>query len=348
LNDPDPGTAAARQPPPQATLLEMWSAYLTSSALFVVAELGVADRMADGPRSAPELATATGSHPEALGRVLRMLASRGVFSCDGSGRFGLTPLSECLRSAVAGSVRDVVRMNGEMHWRAVGSLLHAVTAGEPAFDHVAGSSIWKYFAAHPDDGERFDRGMANLASFENDAIARVYDFTPFHVVADIGGGRGGFIAAVLSAHPALCGVLLDEAHVVSQPTELERFGVMDRCRIVAASFLDTVPEGCDLYVFKRVLDGFEDEQAARFLRRFRDALPAHGRILGINGVAPSGSALSRRDAGVLGMDMVMLASGPGRVRTAEQFEQVFRAAGLRLDRVLATRTMLSIVEGVPT
>ena len=136
-----------------------------------------------------------------------MLASRGVFAEEEPGRFRLTALSECLRRGIAGSLHDAICMHGEMHWRAVGSLLHSVMTREPAFDHVAGSPAWEYLASHPDDGERFARGMANISSFENGAIARAYDFSPFHVVIDVGGGSGGFIAEVLRANPGLRGLL---------------------------------------------------------------------------------------------------------------------------------------------
>src|SRR5215831_9005171 len=243
-----------KRPSPQSVILEMWSGYVVSRALYVVAELGVADQLADRPKTAAELAAASGANEHALHRVLRMLASRGVFA-EESDSFGLTALSECLRSGTAGSLRDTIRMYGEMHWRAVGNLLHSVMSGEPAFDKVAGSPVWEHLASHPDEGERFARGMANVSSFENQVIARAYDFSAFHVVIDLGGGRGGFIAEVLRANPGLRGVLYDEPHIVSQPTDLRESGVADRCQVVPGNFFESVPAGGDVYVLKRVLDG---------------------------------------------------------------------------------------------
>lgn len=145
--------------PPQAVILEMWSGYVFSRALHVVAERAIADHLADRPKTAAELAGDTGANEEALHRVLQMLASRSVFAEEESGRFGLTPLSECLRSGAVGSVRDTIRMYGEMHWSAMGNLLHSVMTGEPAFDEVAGSPVWEYLRSHPDDDERFARVM---------------------------------------------------------------------------------------------------------------------------------------------------------------------------------------------
>lgn len=339
---PDTGTGRDK-PPPQAVLLEMWSGYLVSRGLSVVAELAIADHLAEGPKTAGELATATSANRDALHRVLRMLASRGVFAEEGPDRFRLTPLSECLRRGVAGSLRDAICMYGEMHWRAVGDMLHSVMTGEPAFDHVA----WEYLASHSDDGERFARGMANISSFENEAIARAYDFSPFRLVIDVGGGRGGFIAEVLKANPKLRGLLYDEPHVANQPTDLQESGVADRCQIVAGNFFESVPTGCDVYVLKRVLDGWDDDHALRILRACRQAMPAHGRLLSINAVVAHAGGYTRKDAAILTMDMVMLAGSRGRERTQDEFRELYREAGFAVSRVMPTRSLLSIVEGVP-
>ena len=337
----------AKQPPPQAVLLEMWSGYVVSRALHVVAELAIADHLAERPKTDAELAAATGANRDALHRVLRMLAARGVFAEEESGRFGLTPLSECLRSGVPGSVRDAIRMYGDMHWRATGSLLHSVVTGEPAFDEAAGSRVWEYLASHPDDGERFARGMASFSALENAVIVAAYDFSPFRVVIDVGGGRGGFIAEILRAHPALRGILFDEPHVVSAPADLGESGLTDRCQIVAGSFFDSLPAGCDAYVLKRVLDGWDDDHVLRILRVCRLAIPSHGRLLSVHALAPRSGPYSRRDAAILTMDLGMLVGGRGRERTEDQFRDLCHGAGFRVHRVIPTRSLLSIVEGVP-
>ena len=336
-----------KQPPPQAVILEMWSGYVVSRALYVVAELGIADHLADRPKTAAELAAVSGAKEDALHRVLQMLASRGVFAEEESDRFGLTPLSECLRSDTAGSVRDTIRMYGEMHWRAAGNLLYSVMTGEPAFDEVAGSPVWEYLASHPEEGERFARGMANVSSFENHVIARAYDFSPFHVVIDLGGGRGGFIAEVLRANPGLRGILYDEPHVVSRPTDLQESGVVNRCQIVAGNFFDSVPVGADVYVLKRVLDGWDDDHALRILRLCRQAIPSHGRLLTIHALVPPGGPYSRKDVAILTTDMGMLVGGRGRERTEGEFRDLYTKAGFSLNRVIPTRSLLSIAEGVP-
>jgi hypothetical protein len=340
-------TGVTKQPAPQAVILEMWSGYVVSRALYVVAELAIADHLVDRPKTAAEVAAATGANEDALHRLLHMLTSRGVFAEEESSRFGLTPLSECLRSGTVGSVRDAIRMYGEMHWRAVGNLLHSVMTGEPAFDEVAGSPVWEYLASHPDDGERFARGMANVSSLENQVIARAYDFSPFRVVIDLGGGRGGFIAEVLRANPGLRGVLYDEPHVVSRPTDLQESGVANRCQIVPGNFFESVPAGCDVYMLKRVLDGWDDDHALRILRLCREAIPSHGRLLSIHALLPQTAPYSRKDVAILTTDMGMLVGGRGRERTESQFRDLYLESGFSLNRVIPTRSLLSIVEGVP-
>jgi len=340
-------TGLTKQPLPQAVLLEMWSGYVVSRALSVVAELAIADHLAERPKTDAELAAATGADEDALRRVLRMLAARGVFSEEEPGRFALTPLSECLRSGVPGSVRDAIRMYGDMHWRAIGGLLHSVMTGQPAFDEVAGARVWEYLASHPDDGERFARGMANFSSLENEVIVAAYDFSQFRVVIDVGGGCGGFIAEVLRANPALRGVLLDEPQVVSRPTDLQESGVADRCQIVPGNFFDSLPGGCDAYVLKRVLDGWDDDDVLRILRVCRQAIPLHGRLLGIHPLVPRAGPYSRKDVAILTMDIGMLVGGRGRERTEDQIRDLCRKAGFSVNRVIPTRSLLSIVEGVP-
>jgi hypothetical protein len=328
-------------------LLEMWSGYVVSRALYVVAELAIADHLADGPKTAAELAAATRANQGALRRLLQMLAARGVFAEEEPGRFRLTPLSACLRSGTAGSVRDTIRMYGDMHWRSIGSLLHSVMTGEPAFEEVAGSPVWEYLAGHPDEGERFARGMANVSSLENEVIARAYDFSAFRVVIDVGGGRGGFVAEVLRANPGLRGVLYDGPDVVDRPTDLLESGVADRCQIVAGNFFESVPGGCEVYMLKRVLDGWDDDDALRILRRCRQAIPSHGRLLNIHALVPNAGPYSRKDVAILTIDIGMLVGGRGRERTEEEFRNLYRKAGFHLNRVIPTRSLLSIIEGVP-
>jgi len=238
--------------PPQMVLVQMFTGYLLSRALHAVAELGVADLLGAGPKSAQELAAATGTHTDSLARLLRMLAAHGVFAEDDRGEFALTPLGHPLQSGVPGSLRDALRMIDDMSWNAAGNLLYSISTGNPAFDHVAGTDFFSYHDHDPEVNERFARGMANGAEMENAAIAGAYDFSRFKCIMDVGGGRGGFLAAVLTAHPQLRGMLYDRPEVVNNATYLHAADVLTRCPTQGGDFFGSIPAGGDAYVFKRV------------------------------------------------------------------------------------------------
>ncbi len=334
----------SKELPPQGVILQMmWAGLLLSRALHVVAELNIADLLVASPRSPFDLATATGANADALRRLLRMLASHGIFAEDEHGRFALTALAEVLRSDVPGSIRDAVRMVDDGYWHTVGHLLDSVMTGQPAFEPVLGAPAFAYRARHPEVNERFARGMANVSALENTAIARAYDFPPDTRVIDVGGGKGGFMAEVLKANPNVTGILCDEEHVVADPTYLTAAGVADRCEVVGGNFFDAVPSGADVYILKRVLHDWDDESAQRILRVCRNAMPTDGRLLGIDAVVPPGNTAHwSKDS-----DMLMLVETGGRERTEAEFRDLYHRSGFTLTRVIPTRTALSIVEGIP-
>ena len=324
-------------------MLTMSFGGITAQAVGVAAQLGVVDHLASGPRTAAELAVATGTHAPSLYRLLRALASLDVLVEDTEGRFSSTPLGDTLRSGVAGSVRrPVVMATVPTMTLAAAEMLHTVQTGEPAFDHVFGAPFFEYLTAHPEDGATFNGGMAAFSELENPAIAAAYEFPAGARVVDVGGGRGGFIAAVLRAHPGVRGVLYDLPDVVSDAGYLAAAGVADRCEIIGGSFFESVPGAADVYVVKRILHDWADDGCVQILANIRRALPAGGRVLAIDAVlAPRGSSDMNKVS-----DLVMMIVCPGRERTEQEFRDLFAAAGLRLTRVVPTPSSLSIVEGV--
>jgi hypothetical protein len=329
--------------PPQMVLMQMWSGYLLSRALHVVAELGVADLLGAGPKSAQELAAATGTHADALARLLRMLAAHGVFAEDDRGGFALTPLAQPLQSGVPGSIRDTVRLFDDMSWNAVGHLLYSIATGHPAFDHVAGTDFFSYHDQHPDVNDRFARGMANAAELENAGIAGAYDFSQFKCIVDVGGGRGGFLAAVLTAYPQVRGLLYDRPAVVANPTYLHAAGVSTRCPTQGGNFFEAIPAGGDAYVFKRVLHDWDDARCVALLRLCRAVMPPGGRVLVIDAVVPARNPVPM----ITDLDIFMLVLVGGRHRSAQEFGALFHQAGFRLTRVVPTPSLFSVVEGEP-
>ncbi|MFQ5899851.1 MAG: methyltransferase [Candidatus Methylomirabilia bacterium] len=326
---------------PQEVILSMAFGYLPSRAIFVAAELGIADLLRRGAKSIEELAVATGTYTDSLYRLLRMLASHGIFAEDEQGRFHVTPLAAALESGVPGSVRDAVRMVDGPTWNSCGNLLHAVKSGTPAFDAAFGMGFFDYLAMHPEASARFDASMANFSEGENSIIAAAYDFNRFKQIVDVGGGRGGFIAEVLKAHPSPTGILYDRPEVVVEPTYPRAAGVIERCKVIGGNFWESVPRGGDAYILKRILHDWRDDQAIAILRLCRDAMSDHGRVLTIDAVIPPGNeAHPSKDS-----DIFMMAMVPGRERSETEFRALYQNAGLKLTNIVPTRSALCIVEG---
>lgn len=326
-------------------MLGLLNAFLTVQALHVVAALGIADLLANGPRTVDDLAAATGAHPPSLYRLLRMLTGAGVFSEAADGRFALTPLAGTLRSEGPDSVRDwALYVGAQETWEAWGRLRETVLTGEPGFVLAHGMPTYEYLARHPQLGDPFDRWMTRQSDLHNAAIVAAYDFSPFRAVADIGGGQGSTLAAIVRVNPSLRGILLDQPQVVAHHAPLVDAEVTDRCEIVGGDMLHGVPGGADAYLIKRVLMIWDDEPAIRVLRHCAEALPKDGKVLVVEMVLPPGNDPSPAKSFDL---LMLLANRGGRVRTEAQFRNLFAAAGLRLARVIPTASPNSILEGVP-
>jgi hypothetical protein len=259
---------------PRDTLWRMTTAYQVSQAIHVAATLGIADLLEPGPKRADELAEATGTHESALYRILRALASVGVFTEETDGRSGLTPLAEHLRTDAPGSLRSWAMFMGRPYvFASWGHLMHSAKTGEPAFPEVYGTTAWEYRAAHPEESAIFNAAMTGLSGAEAEAVVRSYDFSAINVLVDVGGGEGALLAAILAANPNLRGILFDQPHVVADAGPLlEQAGVADRCEVVGGSFFEAVPEGADAYLLKSIVHDWDDASAIEILRKCRAAM----------------------------------------------------------------------------
>ena len=316
---------------------------LRARCISVVAELGIADLVAERPRSPADLAAACGAHSDRLMRVLRYLASEGIFAADTQGAIHNTEASELLRSGLPGSQRDLVRQAWQdIWWQAYGQIPHTVRTGTPAFNTAFGMDFFEYLAAHPEIGARFDTSMALMSAPENATIAAAYDFTG-KVVVDVGGGRGGLLAAILNEHPSTHGVLFDQAHVLADRSRLAVAGMMDRCNLVAGNFFAFAPGGGDVYVLKRILHDWSDDKALEILKNVRAATSPTARILVIDAVIAPGN---EPDPNKL-LDIGIMALLNGGERTADEFHRLFAAAGFTLRAItpLAAPATLSLIEG---
>ena len=330
--------------PPPVTLLQMMTGYWVSQALYVAAKLGIADLLADGPLDCEDLAAATDTHAPSLQRVLRALASVGVFTEVSPGSFALTPLAELLRTETPGSMRALAIMYAEEQYRAWGELLHSVRTGEMAFDQQFGMGYFEYLAQHSEADRVFNEAMTGWTHQLVGAVVDTYDFSPFKTVVDVGGGYGALLAAILQSNPGTRGVLFDLPHVVASTEEhLAAAGVAGRCTFVGGDFFEAVPAGGDAYVLSQILHDWDDERCVAILGQCRRAMPDHGKLLVVELVLPAG------DEPFFGkwLDLHMLVLLGGRERTAAEYDTLFRAAGFKLARVVPTPPGPSVVEAVP-
>ena len=318
--------------------------YQVSQAIHVAATLGLADKLAEGARSSAELAQATGTHAPSLYRLLRALASVGVLRELADQRFELTPLGQPLRSDVPDSIAGWAAYIGRpYHWQAWAELLHSVRTGENAFRHVHGADVWTYRSTRPDESAIFDRAMASLVRRSNAAVLAAYDFGRFQTLTDLGGGNGALLAAVLTAHPNLRGVLFDEPHVVSGAhAVLEAAGVANRCQVIAGSFFESIPEGYDGYVLRIIIHDWDDGDSIRILKVVRRAIAEDGALLLIERiVAPPNEGRDTKFT-----DLQMLVGAGGRERTREEFADLLQQSGFALTRITGAGAH-SVIEAVP-
>jgi SAM-dependent methyltransferase len=332
-----------QQIPPPAQMMQMITGFWVSCCVYAAARLNVAQYLADAPMSAEELAKATQSHAPSMFRLLRALASVGVFTRDAEGRFELTPLGNTLRPGVPGSMRAMAIAQLGDHYRAWGELPHSVKTGEIAFDHVEGMPVWKYYETHPEHGLNFMQAMTGLTQAVIMNVVPAYDFSQFGTIVDVGGGSGALLTAVLKAAPQARGIVFDEDYVIKETAQrLAEAGLSGRCGVAAGSFFDAVPEA-DAYLLKMILHDWDDDKSVDILKNVARPLKPGGKVLVLESVIPDSD---QPHPGKL-MDINMLAMTGGRERTEAEFAELFRRAGLKLSRVVHTQSPLfSVVEAV--
>jgi len=338
---------SAQELPPPFALFRMVTGYYASRAIHVAAKLGIADLLAEGPRGCDELAEATGTHADSLRRLLRLLASAGVFIEEEDGQFALTPIGACLRSGVPGSMRAAALLFGGITQQAWGDLLHSVETGAPAFGRVFGMEPFEYMAAHPDEAANFDAAMADFTRHIVIAVTAAYDFSLFRRIVDVGGGNGALLAGILAANPTLRGVVFDLPDVATRATEqIRELGLAGRCESVGGDFFEEVPGGGDAYLLKHVIHDWNDDRATAILRTCRRAMAAEAKLLIVEGVYPARIDQSDESRGAAANDVNMLVCTGGRQRSEAEFRSLYEAAGFRLTRIVPTQTPVKVIEGV--
>jgi ubiquinone/menaquinone biosynthesis C-methylase UbiE len=333
------------QAAPDVQLHHLMSGYWISAALGVAAELNLEDLMANGSRASTDLARMTGTNPSALYRLLRTLASVGLFTEVEPEHFALTEMGDLLRTDHPKSLHGLTRYNcGETQWRRFGALRQSINTGQSVDLQVFGVRMRTYWAEHPEARAIFDVAMRSIAVQVLDAVVSAYDFSPFHTVVDVGGGYGALLSAILTRTPGLRGVLFDRPEVVEgAKSSLASAGVLDRCEVVGGDMFVEIPRGGDAYVCSRVIHDWDDERATVALRNCRRVLAPSGALLVVEEVIPPGDAPSY---GKLS-DLNMLVGPGGQERTEAEYRALYTAAGFTLTRVMPTQSRMSIIVGIP-
>ncbi len=335
------GSNAAK--PLRTIMLEMLTGSFITQALHVASKLGIPDRLSDGPKQVADLAEATGCHAPSLYRLLRVLSDAGVFEERDNESFSLTPLGETLRSDYPGSVGAAANLVGEpFHWNSWGNLEHSIKTGEPAFKQAFGMELFDYLAKSPRESKVYNAWMARSSESFLPAILSGYDFASFGKVADIGGGKGALLSALLTANPNLHGILYDMASATSEAESLRRPPLAGRAEVIAGDFFKSVPAGAGLYILKQVIHDWDDGLARRILSNCRDAMSKDSKLILIEFVLPNGRVT--HPGKLLDLNMLVLTNG-GRERTEAGFRELFASAGLELTNILPTRSPISIIEG---
>jgi hypothetical protein len=325
-----------------AQLTAMASGAWVSQMIHVAAELGVADALAGGPLPVEELARRCAADADALFRLLRGLASVGLFQEGEPRHFALTPLAELLRHDHPQSLRQLARMLGEEHYLSWDGLLESVRSGEPAFRRRYGTDVFSWYEAHPRRGEIFAGAMGDFSRQEVAAFLAAYpSFDAIQHLVDVGGCRGQLLEAVLQAHGHIRGTVFDLPSVVHGLTVPPPLAA--RLAVQAGDFFASVPLGADAYLLKHIIHDWDDDACLRILGHIRDAMAPGARLLILEPVIPPGN--EPFPGKLLDLNMLVMTEG-GRERTAEEFAQLLERAGMRLERIVPTGGTISVVEGV--
>ncbi len=338
-------------PEASLALYRMAIGHYVSRALCLAVKLKLADLLNDGPRHYNELAKATETNASALSRVMRLLASFGVFEEREPGNFALTPLAQNLRSGVPGSMRASVMLFAGVgiqdSWK---ELEYCVRTGQPAFRKSdPDADPFTLMAKDPEAAAVFDEAMATFAPLTASAVAAAYDFSPLGSVIDIGGGNGALLLGILKAYPKLRGIVFDQPRVAeSAKSKIAAAEMASRCEAVGGDFFESVPVGADAYLMKHVIHDWEDAKAVRILKNCRRAMGKDGRVLIVEGVYPARIDQSIQSQGAAANNVNMLVVSGGRQRSEAEFHALYEAAGFRLTRIVPTIARVSVIEGAPS
>jgi hypothetical protein len=329
----------------QTKIMEMASAFILSRAIHIAGELKIADLMTDGPQNITALAQRSGLDQDALYRLLRLLASYNIFSHDQSNNFSLTPLAQQLVSTDPHSLWAWITYHNDINrWAAYGDMKYCLETGKPSFDHIFGKGYFDFLSDNQILAKQFDEGMKNLSEGENVHIASSYDFTPYHTIMDIGGGKGGLVTEIIikdvdtSTHK---GIIFDLPYVETSAQEyLKNMNLCDHINFVQSIGFFEIPHDADLYMLKRILHDWNDTDSVIILKNCYNAMQTNSRLLIMETIV---SQENVRDFSK-DIDMAMMVLFGGKERTTIEWIHLLTQANLELITIHKTPSLLSIIE----
>ncbi len=328
-----------QQSSPRTILEEKMGKLRLPYSIYAAAKLGVADLLKNGPKRYEELAETLSVHPRALLRVMQILADEGIFEEIEEGRFASNSVSKLLES---GNFRERVEVFFEVDVDVSRDILYTVKTGRSAFQHRLGMSFYEYCFRNAAYGQDFYASMAEVTKELAPSLLSAYDFSNFKNIVDVGGNRGALLAEILKVNPQAHGILFDQPPMIEEAKIfLKQEGVLDRCKLIPGSFLDSVPKGGDLYVLKWVLPDWDEDNSIRILRNIHDAMSADSKLLVIDTVMPKGN----KPSPARGMDFSMMIIGSvGGIRTEPEIREVISKAGFKVDKVIPVTPLFTVFE----
>jgi orsellinic acid C2-O-methyltransferase len=320
-----------------------------SQAIYVAAQLRLADLLADGPKTAEELAVATSSHSPSLYRLLRALTTIEICQEREDGAFELLPMGALLRSEAADSVHSSIIYTCGYQWPMWGNLLYSVQTGKSVRKLLTGTEGFQHLEQDPELAATFNQNMVEIVRLAAPGIVQAYDFSKMKRVIDVGGGYGELLSAILIANPAVHGILFDLPHAIDNArSHMENAGVIDRCEFVSGDFFESVTSGADGYVLKSVIHDWNDERGQVILENCRRAISPGGKLLLVERMVPDQLEASSAHQMIVRSDLNMLVNLAAQERSETQFQRLLSAAGFRITRIIPVGFAYSIIEAVPT
>lgn len=323
-------------------LLSLISGEWITRSIYTAVEFDIASYLTEGPKNVRELAKLTQTNEENLYRLLRLLASQGIFQ-EGENRvFTNTKASEFLAKDHQLSLRSLVLFYKEEMSPSWNKLSDCIKQGKPAFDLIMGKSAYNYFREHPKSAAFFNAAMKEKSKTVIASCIKSYDFSKFHSVYDIGGGTGHFLTALLKTYPNMHGTLFELPEVLSD-AKTSIVG-LERCSLISGDFFQKVPEGGDAYLLKSVLHDWTDKAAVKILQKCQEAMKDEARLLIVE---PFITSANQKDP-AKAMDVYLMVTTGGRERTLQDFKNLLEQAGFSIVSTSPTDTEYYIIEACKT